>query len=123
MTTEASQQYCCECGYVGYCPHMDKPVKPVEPIMPTITTNYSSSLCDSFDMRKGVAQMRAIDRAMKRYFGKELHVPEHVQLNELNEEVLVNTGVLCVDWLEARKKEMPDAICYLHIQSERQATS
>jgi hypothetical protein len=51
--------------------------------------------------------MQAIDKAMQRYFGKDLHVPATVVLNELSEDVLYNTGTLVLNWQEKRDKEFP----------------
>lgn len=72
--------------------------------LPTITTELPNSPLDSITPE----QMRAVDRAMRRYFGLQLFVPEGVVLNEMSEDVLEVTGVLFNgDWREARKKEFP----------------
>lgn len=99
------QESCNDCGQIGHCPHMDKP----KPAIVNITddTSYDMTLCFSNDHIPPEIQMYKIDRALKKYFGKELFVPEGVYLNELNDEILVASGVLCADWIGARKKELP----------------
>lgn len=121
------KKFCPNCGYqmrfvasswaCDACTYQEK-VEVVTMAAITSTGEYDVRLCLSNDHKDAVEQMGMIDRAMRRYFGKELHVPEHVQLNELNEEVLVNTGVLVDDWLDSRKEILPDSICYSHIPVE-----
>lgn len=109
------KKFCPNCGYqmrfvasswaCDACTYQEK-VEVVTMAAITSTGEYDVRLCLSNDHKDAVEQMGMIDRAMRRYFGKDLLMPEGYYLNEVSEEVLVNTGVLVVDWLKARKKEL-----------------
>lgn len=101
---EQNPKYCCECGYVGHCPHMDRVALEantsamVAAIEDTFNANkvYDFALCRSYDHKPAAQQMQGIHFAMMRYFGSGGVVGGQDSGTLLNYE-----------WLEARRKQFP----------------